>query len=1752
MSQNSGNTDYQSLMKKAVLELREMRAKLSTLERAKTEPIAIVGMGCRFPGGADNPAAFWELLRDGVDAITEVPSERWDIDAYYDSNPDAPGKMYTRYGGFVNRLHEFDPQFFGLSPREAVSLDPQQRLLLEVSWEALEHSGLSPDQLVGSKTGVFIGICSNDYSQLLLSGELTDIDAYMGTGNSHSVAAGRLSYILGLQGPSLAVDTACSSSLVTVHLACQSLRNGESDLALAGGVNRILSPEVTINFSKARMLAADGRCKTFDAAADGYVRGEGCGVIVLKRLCDAVADGDNILALIRGSAVNQDGRSSGLTVPNGPSQQALIRQALENSGVESSQVSYIEAHGTGTSLGDPMELGALGAVFGKGRPQDQSLVIGSVKTNIGHLEAAAGIAGLIKVVLSLQHEEIPPHLHFQQPNPHIFWDQLPVVIPTQRMPWPSGERQRIAGVSSFGFSGTNAHVVLEDAPIPPVQGSVQRPLHLLTLSAKTEDALKQLASRYENYLAANPNLAIEDICFTANTGRSHFSHRLSAIADSSAQLSEKLAAFTAGIEAAGVKQGRVQGKTQPKVAFLFRGEGSQYVGMGRQLYETEPTFRASLDQANEILRPDLERPLLEVLYPSEGEMGGQRGRGAEGQRGRGAEGLLCRGAEGQGEIVYAQTALFALEYALAELWKSWGIKPSVVMGHGVGEYVAACVAGIFSLEDGLKLIASRAGLIKTAFEQVAADVAYSFPRIELISNLTGGQASNEIATPEYWVSHLQQQVAFATTTETQHLQGYEVFVEIGPLPAWQWSQVVGRKGEQDWQFLLQILEKLYLRGVPVDWSGFDRHDPRRRLQLPTYPFQRQRYWTETAEVKYHKTRALSNNGARSKILHPLLGQRIHSALKEIQFSSQISQDAPAFLEHHRVFQTAILPATAYLEMVLAAGATLFKSNNLVLEQVLIQQSLILPEDEAKTLQLILIPEESRGYSFQIFSFTTDEDDSEGAWTLHACGKVLEQGSRGAEGQRGGGAEGLQGRGERELLSGELATLQGRYTEEISVKDYYQEFRKRGIDYGSSFQAIERLWRHDGKALGEIRLPEELVADAGDYQLHPVLLDACFQVLGATFPENSRDETWVPVGLERLCVYSRTTTRLWSHVQMRPVLGSNQQTLSADLSLFAEDGQLIAAVEGLQLGSSSREALLGTPQESVLDWLYEVEWRPQVLHSQQLPPDYMPAPKQISDRLRPLVATLISQSGLEVYAEVLVQLEALSVAYVLRAFRQMGWDFQPYLRFSIANIAEQLGVVSQHQRLLGRLLEMLAEVGLLRQTGFEWEVASVPEIQDPQEQINTLVAQYPAGVAELTLLGRCGSRLAEVLRGECDPLQLLFPAGDLTTATQLYQDSPGARVMNTVVQKAVLSAVERLPQGRGVRVLEIGAGTGGTTSYLLPHLSAAQTEYIFTDVSPLFTTQAQEKFRDYSFVRYQLLDIEQAPETQGFGGDQFDLIVAANVLHATKDLRQTLQHVRSLLAPGGMLVLLEGTARLRWVDLIFGLTEGWWKFADVDLRPDYPLLCASQWQEVLLETGFEAAVTISPDQESQGALFQQAVIVAQATQAKPEAASSQPKSWLIFADAQGTGDQLATLLRERGELCTLVFPSKKYEQLAEQFRINPTSPADFQQLLKAVKTDQFPLRGVVYLWSLDAVGGLDLGAAAQKLCGSTLHLVQSLVGGFSQPPSMWLVTRGAQPVGVSNVPRGGSISLMGNGKSHRLGAPRTEMCAGGFRPRRGGG
>jgi acyl transferase domain-containing protein/acyl carrier protein len=793
------------------------------------EPIAIVGLACRFPGG-EGPEAFWQLLAEGREAVRDVPPDRWDIGAYYDPNPDAPGKMYVRRGALLKRIDQFDSAFFGIAPREAVGLDPQQRLLLETAWEALEQAGLSAEKLSGGRTGVYVGICGSDYAGLLLRRGEEGIDAYLGTGTSPAAAAGRLSYALGLQGPCVAIDTACSSSLVAVSQACDALRAGRCDAALVGGVNAMVMPEATIAACKARMLSPAGRCKTFDASADGYVRGEGCGMVVLKRLSDAQRDGDRILALIRGSAVNQDGRSGGLTVPNGPAQQAVICEALAAGGVAPHEVGYVEAHGTGTSLGDPIEVQALAAALGEGRDRNELIIIGSVKTNIGHLEGAAGIAGLIKVVLALVHEEIPRHLHFQNPNPHIPWEALPVKVAVEPVPWRRGQRRRIAGVSSFGFSGTNAHVVLEEAPELPAAPPAAPPdgaHHLLTLSARSPQALDDLAGRYTDWLAQHPDAPLADVCYTAGIGRSHHEQRAALVADSAEQAQSLLADLQAGRQTPGLFRGARM--TRPMLAWLFPGHDCMYPGIARELYETHPVFRRTLDECAELLN----EPLVTALFERSN--------------------LLAQPS-------HASKAFFAVQLGLARLWQSWGIEPDVLLGQEIGEYAAACVAGVFTTAEGLRLVAQRAA----SADAGALSLAYEPAQRTLVCSLTGETlAPGQVLDATYWRRQAREPAALARATATLAELGCTVLCEIGPGPtltpavleAWPERAaapvVLGslRRDTADGRQLVEALAAWYTAGGRIDFAAFHQPWPRRKLALPTYPFQRQRYWVERANPR---------------------------------------------------------------------------------------------------------------------------------------------------------------------------------------------------------------------------------------------------------------------------------------------------------------------------------------------------------------------------------------------------------------------------------------------------------------------------------------------------------------------------------------------------------------------------------------------------------------------------------------------------------------------------------------------------------------------------------------------------------------------------------------------------------------------------------------------------------------------------------------------------------------------------------------
>ncbi len=1214
----------------------QLRSKKEILT---AEPIAVIGMSCRLPGGGDLPETFWESLAAGRDATREVPPDRWNIDEVYDPTPGVPGKMYTRRGAFIENVDLFDPSFFGITPRDAKGMDPQQRLLLEECWRALERAGIPPAGLTGSRTGIFVGLMHNDYNLL---GITAGMEMHSASLNYPSMAAGRISHTLGLQGPAITVDTACSSSAVAIHLACQSLRNDESDVALAAGVNLSLSPVTMMVECQNRMLAPDGRCKTFDASADGFARGEGCGVVVLKRLSDALAKGDSIVGIIRGSAITHDGRSSGLMVPNGRSQERVIRAALESCGVEPEQVSYVEAHGTGTLLGDPIEMEALRSVFGRKGSRGEPLFVGSVKTNIGHLEAAAGVAGLIKVLLALQNEAIPAHLHFARPNPNIRWDDLPVTIPTATQPWPRGEKRRIAGISSFGFSGTNAHLVVEEAPLlarPRVEK--ERPIHVLTMSAKTEAALDALVEAHERALPGD-DAALGDWCYTANAGRSQFEHRAAVSGATAAELRAGLARLRE--EKIRPVREPLRGTESPKPVFLFTGQGSLHPGVGRELYETQPVFRAALQRCSSALEGLLDRRIEELLF------------------GESAAALLE-------DTRHAQPAIVALEYALSELWGSWGITPGALIGHSLGEYAAAAVAGVFSIEDALRLVVKRAQLMsdapgegamlaisagletvtraiapysgvlslaaingpedivvsgaRTAITELAEALArqgvhgkllrvsYAFhsplmdpvlapfaesfrglklsaPHIPLASTLEGRLVGEELTRPEYWCRQIREPVAFLKGLEVLREQGYRTYLETGPAPILaglgrrsfpkadelRWLPSL-RPGAGETAQMLSSLGELYVRGFEVDWAAFDAPFERRPLCLPTQPFQRERYWVETRTGE-GRLKLAANRGASRGSEHALLGAPVPLAgTKEARFEARLSSREPAFIAEHRVLGALMLPAACYVEMALGAAIHVDpRERPIELKAIELERPLVLAEAEGQDVQTVLTPEEE-GSRFEIYGQGTGSDRS---WSRLAQGRV---------------AEGL-GHPGRVNLEAELFT---RFSQPGSATSLYDMMTRRGIEYGPSFRVIDDLRLSKNSCLAHVRLPDELIIGLGDYWLHPLLLDACFQAVAAVFmvdedQVDGKDRPRMPVAIERLRWFKRAGSSIWVHIQRDTRAALSDELLSADIRLLGEDGEVIAEVDGLLLKQVDRRAFMASLSNSMQEVLFELAWREQ--------------------------------------------------------------------------------------------------------------------------------------------------------------------------------------------------------------------------------------------------------------------------------------------------------------------------------------------------------------------------------------------------------------------------------------------------------------------------------------------------------------------------------------------------------------------------------
>jgi acyl transferase domain-containing protein/NADPH:quinone reductase-like Zn-dependent oxidoreductase/ubiquinone/menaquinone biosynthesis C-methylase UbiE/acyl carrier protein len=1738
-------------LQRAFLALEEARARVAALEGASREPIAIVGLGLRAPGGVTDADSFWRLLADGIDAIGPVPADRWPHERYYDPDPDKPGRIATRNGGFVAGADRFDAAFFGISPREADAMDPQQRLLLTVAWEALENAGQAPDQLDGSRTGVFVGVTGSDYAHLQLeSADDALFDGHFASGIAHSMFSGRLSYLLGLQGPSLTVDTACSSSLVGLHLAVQALRNNECRMALAGGVNLILGPTTFVSLSRARMLAPDGRCKAFAATADGFSRAEGCGVLVLKRLSDARADGDRVLAVVRGSSVNQDGASSSLTAPNGPAQEAVIREALARAGVKPDDVSLLEAHGTGTQLGDPIEAIALGAVFGEAREPGNRLMLGSVKTNIGHAEAAAGVLGVIKIILALRHAAIPAHLHFDTPSPHIPWASLPFRVPTKLMPWnPPGPR--IAGVSSFGFSGTNAHIVLAEAPEQLAQEKVDRP-RLLALSARDDDALRAMMQNLSTRLRETSALDHADIVRTINRGRAQFPHRAAVVALSSGQAAGALRALAEGNSFEGSSTSHVARSDPPRIAFLFTGQGSQYREMSKGLYEDCPVFRDALDRCATLLQPMIGQSLIDLLFSSEGVE-------------------LDR-------TEFTQPALFAVEYALSELWRSWGLEPSVVMGHSIGEYVAATVAGVFELSDALRLVSARGRLMQSlprgggmaavfapeasvsdairgsglpvsiaaengpmqvvisgpagavddmcatlaangvkstrlavshAFhsalvepvmaemEREAARTRFSAPRIRLISNVTGRSVSAaEIGSPSYWRDHMRVPVRFGSGLRTLAETRPDICIEIGPNPALlSFASAVFdgptplllpslRKGRPDLQHILGSLAQAYLAGATVNWQNVASDG--RVVDLPGYPLRPERHWFRANP---------SQPSRRASAAGALPGDRLTLATGSVVFEARIGADQPAFVRQHRVQDRIILPGTVYLAALADAGRLLRPGSGCVATDISIVEAMLI-EDNGSTriVQTILDPDGLNAFHVRMLSRDSEAD---GDWTLHLSGRLAFE--------------------DAIAPSTSLREAQQACSEQGHSAEMYDRFAALGLEFGSDFRTVRRLSSGVSQALGEIVL-DELTQEADGNGIHPVLLDGCLQVAAAAMPDAAGDRIYLPMGIGAFRLHKGAQFHCFSHVRVRPGAGV---VVHADVTVYARDGVVVATLDDVQFTPIERGAIAKIGTNWLESCLYDVMWQETPATTVQ---HNVFDPAALVYGAAAALPRLTESAGIPAYDAASDKLNRLCEDFVARAIGALGIDLRPGTRLPEEGLAESTGVVPRHRRLFRRFLAILVQAGMLAREQDGWRVLRAARTADLDAEARKLLVSEPSIAAELEITARVAPHLADALRGRKDEADLLFPKGSTESAERLYRDSPTAKLFNGMMEQIAAAVCAARAEGRTLRVLEVGGGTGATTAYVLRHLSG-DFSYTFTDIGPMFVTRARERFGSDGRVLFATLDLEHEPARQGFLDRDFDLVIASNVIHATADLRRTLARLRNLMAPGGLLAMLEVTEAQHWFDLTVGLTEGWWAFTDTQLRPDYPTLTRAQWLDVLASSGYEAIATLPKQPAKTGILSRASLFLARAKQSP----------WLLFDDEGGTAAGLAERLRQGGARCILVRPGS-YALAGDAACVDVASASDYRRLLDELAADGDLPSNIVHAWSL----GIDADAPPDQANGrgifSAMLLAQSLLS-LATVPRLWILTRGAQHTGHNDLlPAPFQATVWGLGRSLALEHP----------------
>ena len=1581
---------------------------MTSFDENNINAIAITGIAFRFPGDLADDTSLWEALKQKKDLVTQVPGDRWANSELQNTKRSEPGRSITFSAGVLSRIDEFDAGFFGISPREAAWLDPQQRLLLELSWESMENAGVPPSTLSGTDCAVYVGISSLDYGTRGLD-DLAAMSSHSMTGNTLSIAANRLSYVFDLHGPSLAVDTACSSSLVALHHACRALNTGEASTALVGGVNLLLHPYPFVGFTKASMLSADGRCKAFDASGNGYVRAEGGAVLLLKPLAQAMADGDDIKAVILATGVNADGaRKTGITIPSRDGQAELMRSVLAKTGLAPQDIDFIEAHGTGTMVGDPIECAAIGAVYGQGR--ETPLPIGSVKANLGHMEAGSGMAGLVKAILALQHRALPPQLHLETPNPHIDFVGLNLQPVTEYRPLEK-ETPLVAGVNSFGFGGANAHVLLREYRHDEEKAYTPEALPPLFLSARTDAALQTLASRYAERLKNSSPADYYDIAHAAAHRRDRLEKRLALHGNTPDEAAEKLAAYAQG----GTPDGVVLEEQLPQsgsVAFVYSGNGAQWIGMGLRLMAESPAFADILAELDARMQPIAGFSLLAELQ-------------ATGEASR------------VDDTVVAQPLLFAIQVAVTRLLKVQGVEPRAVAGHSVGEVAAAWACGALDLDAAIRVIVARSraqgetrgtgrmaavGLSVEAMQTVMAelgealdvtiaginspksltlsgsladleriqshlaskgvffrllDLDYAFHsrqmdpiRVPLLASLAGLETRAAAETAfvstvtgvaldatqlgaEYWWRNVREPVRFSEAIAALVELGCRCFIEIGPHAILQ--RYIGeclasagtkgrvlptlRKEADGWKHIVETALCAHLL-VDKPKLGVYFPQPGRRVQLPNYPWQRERHW--------HPRTSESLLSIERRRIHPLLGWRIPEAAHT--WENTLDPTVLPWLADHKVGGAVVFPGAAYAEMALAAAREWLSGEVLAFEEMDIVSPMVFDGEHERTLRFEL---NDRDGSFQIKSRQRLSQD---AWTLHAAGRILQQGA-------------VSRHAQIPSPSADTATMDG--------QTHYRLAATLGLNYGPTFQGLREAVVADNCLQAELEHPADLVQDG--YLLHPALLDVCYQSLVDFFRtdiEAGRGVALLPVKTGRL-EYHRAgkPSRFRARLTRR-----SARSVLADFELFDAEDTLLASVSGCRFRAAP---LAHKAQEKVSRWRIDPWLRP---HPAEGLVTQLPTPQALVETLRLAIAEQAEPRG-RWFKEALPLFEALVVSFAFEAFRAIAEkDSEVLQRLMTAS--------DPYARWLSSLLQ---QEGMLSVHEGHWQLVDGSDLPAAEDIWRTLAREHGAALPHLVLLGRVGRHLPHLLLHPAERPAFLDALRRSPVAEMLYQDDPAYAGMRQAVEHILTHLASDWPAHRRLRVLEIADGLSEVPRALLAALPEDRFDYVLALPEAVAERQRAEYAHAPNLVVATLDTTSWQLAAETALPDKFDVVLLRHTLHRTVSPKAALNQMRRWLAANASLIVAERHAD--WsADFLAGLANDWWHEATVDEAPHSSLAPAAAWAELLRAEGFEDVLDYAePPAEglAEGAYLLLAHAPAQRKAALP---APEPAAWLLLNDA----------------------------------------------------------------------------------------------------------------------------------------------------------